>query len=59
MSISNTTYYESLVTTLPIRRAPEVNENGYLEAPMGPGIGLPEGLDYPPTLSEYVATVKA
>ena len=59
MSISNTTYYESLVTALPVRRAPEVNEDGYLEAPMGPGIGLPSGLDYPPTLAEYVSTEQA
>ena len=55
MSIPNTTFYESLVTTLPIERAPEVNENGFLEAPTGPGVGLPAGLDYPATLEEYVA----
>jgi L-alanine-DL-glutamate epimerase-like enolase superfamily enzyme len=59
MSISNTTYYESLVTALPARRAPEITEDGYLEAPTGLGIGLPSGLDYPPTLAEYVATVAA
>jgi L-alanine-DL-glutamate epimerase-like enolase superfamily enzyme len=59
MSISNTTYYESLVTALPIQRAPEVNESGYLEAPLGPGIGLPPGLDYPATLAEYVSMVAA
>jgi L-alanine-DL-glutamate epimerase-like enolase superfamily enzyme len=59
MSISNTTYYESLVTSMPACRAPEVNEDGYLEAPVAPGIGLPPGLDYPPTLAEYVTSVEA
>jgi L-alanine-DL-glutamate epimerase-like enolase superfamily enzyme len=59
MSISNTTYYESLVTSLPVRRAPEVNEAGYLEAPVGPGIGLPVGLEYPSELADYASTVNA
>jgi L-alanine-DL-glutamate epimerase-like enolase superfamily enzyme len=54
MAISNTTYYESLITSSPVRRAPEVDADGMLKAPPSPGIGLPPGLDYPATLIEYV-----
>jgi L-alanine-DL-glutamate epimerase-like enolase superfamily enzyme len=54
MAISNTTYYESLVTANPVRREPAVDENGLVHAPTGPGIALPPGLDYPSELSPYV-----
>jgi L-alanine-DL-glutamate epimerase-like enolase superfamily enzyme len=55
MSIPNTTFYESLVTSLPVQRASELTAEGVLKAPIGPGIGLPPELDYPATLSEYVS----
>ncbi len=50
MSIPNTTYYESLVDSNPVRRAPEVDANGLVHAPTGPGIGHEEawGADAPP-----------
>jgi L-alanine-DL-glutamate epimerase-like enolase superfamily enzyme len=59
MSIPNTTYYESLITSLPARRAPEVGADGLVKAPMGPGVGLPQELDYPAALAEYVSLVPA
>ncbi|MEJ1230108.1 MAG: hypothetical protein WDM88_04990 [Galbitalea sp.] len=55
MAISNTTYYESLVTSLPVRRDPAVGPDGMLRAPTGAGAGLPPGLDYPAELADYVA----
>ena len=53
MSIPNTTYYESLVHSNPVRRAPEVDANGLVHAPTGPGIGHEEvwGADTPPVSS--------
>jgi L-alanine-DL-glutamate epimerase-like enolase superfamily enzyme len=39
MSIPNTTYYESLVDSNPVRRAPEVDATGMVHAPTGPGLG--------------------
>jgi hypothetical protein len=54
MAIPNTTFYESLITSTSVQRAPEVGADGLLKAPVGPGIGLPSGLDYPPTLAEFV-----
>ena len=42
MSIPNTTYYESLVDSNPVRRAPEVDANGLVHAPTAPGIGHEE-----------------
>ena len=39
MAISNTTYYESLVTTNPVAREPAVDEHGLVQAPTAPGIG--------------------
>lgn len=41
MAIPNTTYYESLVASNPVRRAPEVDANGMVHAPTECGIGLP------------------
>ncbi|HEX3786458.1 MAG TPA: enolase C-terminal domain-like protein [Pseudonocardiaceae bacterium] len=54
MAISNTTYYESLVTANPVRRESAVDDRGLVHAPTGPGIALPAGLDYPASLSSYV-----
>ncbi len=54
MSIPNTTYYESLVTSNPVQRAPEVDERGMVHAPTGPGMGHEAvwGADTPPTTVE-------
>jgi hypothetical protein len=54
MAISNTTYYESLITSSEVRRRPEVDSSGFVHAPTGPGIALPAGLDYPAALQPYV-----
>jgi L-alanine-DL-glutamate epimerase-like enolase superfamily enzyme len=39
MAVPNNTYYECLVDSNPVRRSPEVDENGLVHAPSGPGIG--------------------
>jgi L-alanine-DL-glutamate epimerase-like enolase superfamily enzyme len=54
MAISNTTYYESLVTSVAVKRERYVDANGLVHAPTGPGIALPLGLDYPAALAPYV-----
>jgi L-alanine-DL-glutamate epimerase-like enolase superfamily enzyme len=54
MAIANTTYYESLVTTTTVPRDPVVDELGLVHAPQGPGIGLPEGPDYPSGLEHLI-----
>jgi L-alanine-DL-glutamate epimerase-like enolase superfamily enzyme len=54
MAISNTTYYESFVTSNPAKRERWVDEKGLVHAPTGPGIALPAGLDYPKALHPYV-----
>jgi L-alanine-DL-glutamate epimerase-like enolase superfamily enzyme len=54
MAISNTTYYESLITSSEVRRRPEVDSSGFVHAPTGPGIALPAGLNYPDALKPYV-----
>lgn len=54
MAISNTTYYESLVTSAQVVREKYVDENGLLHAPTEPGIALPSGLDYPAALHPYI-----
>ena len=56
MAISNTTFYESLITANPVRPRAEVDAEGFVHAPTGPGIALPAGLDYPATLEPYVET---
>jgi L-alanine-DL-glutamate epimerase-like enolase superfamily enzyme len=56
MAISNTTYYESLVTSNPVRREAAVGADGMVHAPTTPGIGLPAGLDYPQELADHVAS---
>ncbi len=55
MSISNTTYYESIVTTLPVRREAILGSDGMLRAPTGPGAALPANLNYPTELAGYAA----
>jgi len=53
MAISNATYYEALVTDPSVPARPDVDADGYLHAPTGPGIALPGHLDYPPELRTY------
>lgn len=53
MAISNTTYFESLVTSDPVTRAAEIGPDGMLRAPSEPGIALPASLDLPPELLEF------
>jgi L-alanine-DL-glutamate epimerase-like enolase superfamily enzyme len=48
MAIPNTTYYESLVRTNPVVRAPEIDAQGLVNAPTGPGIGWEATWDRPP-----------
>lgn len=56
MAIPNTTYYESLITSMTVTKKPEIDSEGLLQAPTEPGIALPAGLDYPPALQPYVGT---
>lgn len=55
MAIANTTYYESLVTSNPVRREAGIDDRGQLHAPDGPGVSLPAGLDYPAPVRAYAA----
>lgn len=54
MAISNTTYYESLVTSAKVVRERHVDAQGLVHAPTGPGIALPLGLGYGSELQSYV-----
>jgi hypothetical protein len=54
MAISNCTYYESLVTSNPVKREVGVNASGMVAAPLGPGVGLEPGPHYPEELVPYV-----
>ena len=54
MAISNTTYYESLVTSRTVVRERHVDSRGLVHAPEGPGIALPDRFDYGPTLAPFV-----
>jgi L-alanine-DL-glutamate epimerase-like enolase superfamily enzyme len=54
MAIPNTTYFESLVTSLTVTKKPEIDLEGFVHAPTEPGISLPAGLDYPAALQPYV-----
>ncbi|MFI5709224.1 enolase C-terminal domain-like protein [Kribbella sp. NPDC051620] len=56
MAISNTTYYESLVTSTDVRREACVDADGLVHAPLAPGIALPPHLEYPAPLRHLVAT---
>jgi hypothetical protein len=53
MAVPNNTYYESLVTSNPVRRERCVDANGIVHAPTAPGVGLPPGLDYPAALKGH------
>lgn len=57
MAISNTTYYESLVTTNPVRKEWGIDASGMVQAPMDHGLGLPPGPDYPAVLRPYVHSI--
>jgi hypothetical protein len=54
MAISNCTYYESLVTSNPVKREIGVSASGMVAAPIGPGVGLEPGPHYPKELLTYV-----
>ncbi|MGR3868224.1 enolase C-terminal domain-like protein [Streptomyces graminifolii] len=54
MAISNTTYYESLVTSVNVVRERHVDAQGLVHAPVGPGIALPLDLGYGDELLPYV-----
>lgn len=59
MAIPNCTYYESLVTSNPVRREVGINARGIVAAPPGPGIGLQMGPHYPAELEQYVVDLAA
>ncbi len=52
MAINNTTYYESLVRTNPVVRAPEIDAQGLVHAPTLPGIGFEGEWERPPWESD-------
>jgi L-alanine-DL-glutamate epimerase-like enolase superfamily enzyme len=54
MAISNTTYYESLVTSTTVTREAVVDAYGLVHAPQSVGLGLPAGPDYPHELRHLV-----
>jgi L-alanine-DL-glutamate epimerase-like enolase superfamily enzyme len=54
MAISNTTYYESLVTSVDVVRERHVDDQGLVHAPTGPGIALPLDYGYGPELRAFV-----
>jgi L-alanine-DL-glutamate epimerase-like enolase superfamily enzyme len=54
MAISNTTYYESLVTSTTVVRERHVDEQGMVHAPTGPGIALSLDFGYSPALQRFV-----
>jgi L-alanine-DL-glutamate epimerase-like enolase superfamily enzyme len=54
MAISNTTYYESLVTSVNVVRERHVDAQGLVHAPAGPGIALPLDFGYGNELLPFV-----
>ncbi|MDX6355584.1 MAG: hypothetical protein QOF98_2487 [Streptomyces sp.] len=58
MAISNTTFYESLITSADVRKKPEIDGAGFVHAPVDPGIALPAALDYPAALRPYVESTE-
>ncbi|WP_326757813.1 racemase [Streptomyces phaeochromogenes] len=54
MAISNTTYYESLVTSVNVVRERHVDDQGLVHAPAGPGIALPLDFGYGSDLLPFV-----
>jgi L-alanine-DL-glutamate epimerase-like enolase superfamily enzyme len=61
MAIPNTTYYESLVDSNPVRRDDEVDANGLVHATTAPGVGYEEiwGSDEPPVIERAPVAVEA
>jgi len=58
MSISNTTYYEALIDSNPVRRPSEVDASGLVYATTEPGVGYErewKTTGYPGTLARFVA----
>ena len=45
MAISNTTYYESLITSHPVQREAAVDQHGMVHVPTEPGIGFEKVLN--------------
>lgn len=54
MAIPNTTFLESMVTANPVAKRPEIDAEGYVHAPLDPGIALPAALEYPAALRPYI-----
>jgi L-alanine-DL-glutamate epimerase-like enolase superfamily enzyme len=54
MAISNTTYYESLVTASTVRRERHVDDQGLVHAPTEPGIALPIDFEYGKELQQFI-----
>ncbi|MEW1773626.1 enolase C-terminal domain-like protein [Streptomyces sp. NPDC086777] len=54
MAISNTTYYESLVTSAHVVRERHVDDQGLVHAPTGPGIALPLDFGYGDAMLPFV-----
>lgn len=54
MAIANTTYYESLVTSVSVVRERHVDDQGLVHAPVGPGIALPLDFGYGSQLLPFV-----
>jgi L-alanine-DL-glutamate epimerase-like enolase superfamily enzyme len=54
MAISNTTYYESLVTASTVVRERHVDADGLVHAPTGPGIALPLDFGYGAELQQFI-----
>ncbi|MFE1852219.1 enolase C-terminal domain-like protein [Streptomyces sp. NPDC002387] len=54
MAISNTTFYESLVTSTTVVRERHVDDRGLVHAPAGPGISLPLDFGYGNELQRFV-----
>ncbi len=52
MAIQNTTYYESLVMTNPVKQDAVVDEHGFVHAPAAPGIGFETQWEMPPWKQE-------
>ncbi|MEU6718093.1 enolase C-terminal domain-like protein [Nonomuraea sp. NPDC046802] len=53
MAIPNTTYYESMVTSVNVEKPAVVDGDGLVHAPRSPGVALPPELDYPRELRPY------
>jgi L-alanine-DL-glutamate epimerase-like enolase superfamily enzyme len=54
MAIPNATYYESLIRANPVTREWGIDSQGMVGAPTWPGVGLPQGPEYPKELERFV-----